>query len=213
MRYLEDLREITRREGCSVHAYLLMTNHVHLLMTPTARGQIAKVMQALGRKYVRYVNNRYCRTGTLWEGRYKSCLIDSDTYLLRCYRYIELNPIRARMVSHPGKYAWSSYASNGMGKENALVHPHPSYLALGSTRMECCAPYRELVAEALSADDLDHIRLHLQRQHAIGSEPFCTAIAAQLARRVGPAKIGRPRRSLPTMDRALCPVLVSDFSH
>jgi REP element-mobilizing transposase RayT len=106
-RYLQDLKEIALREGCAVHAYVLMTNHVHLLMTPTGSGQIARLMQALGRRYVRYVNDRYHRTGTLWEGRYKSSLVDRDTYLLHCYRYIELNPVRAAMCTDPADYLWS----------------------------------------------------------------------------------------------------------
>jgi len=203
LRYLTELREIARREGCSIHAYVLMTNHVHLLMTPIAQGQVARVMQALGRRYVRYVNDRYRRTGTLWEGRYKSCLIDGDTYLLRCYRYIELNPLRANMIASPADYRWSSYATNALGKEDALIHPHPSYLALGATRAERCDNYCSLVADSLSTDDLDSIRLHLQRQHALGSDRFRSAIEAQLARRVGPAKIGRPRKARPTPESAL----------
>ena len=101
IRYLQDLREIARREGCAVHAYVLMTNHVHLLMTPGATGSIGRTMQALGRRYVRYVNDRHGRTGTLWEGRYKACLVGTDQYLLRCYRYIEFNPVRAAMVARP----------------------------------------------------------------------------------------------------------------
>jgi putative transposase len=104
VRYLQDLREIAIREGCNVHAYVLMTNHVHLLMTPAASGQVARVMQSLGRRYVRYINDRYRRTGTLWEGRYKSSLVDRETYLLHCYRYIELNPIRAHMTADPLDY-------------------------------------------------------------------------------------------------------------
>jgi putative transposase len=100
-RYLQDLKEIALREGCAVHAYVLMTNHVHLLMTPTGCGQVALIMQALGRRNVRYINDRYHRTGTLWEGRYKSSPVDRDTYLLHCYRYIELNPVRAHMCSDP----------------------------------------------------------------------------------------------------------------
>lgn len=193
-RYLNELREISHREGCRVHAYVLMTNHVHLLMTPSAVGQVARVMQALGRRYVRYVNDSYRRTGTLWEGRYKSCLVDSDSYLLRCYRYIELNPLRARMVTAPGDYPWSSFPSNGLGRHNPLIHPHAGYLSLGSTQAERCEAYRALIAEALSPDDVDHIRLHLQRQHALGSERFRASIEAQLSRRAGPAKIGRPRK-------------------
>ena len=108
LRYLTDLNEIALRAGCSVHAYVLMTNHVHVLATPTEAGQIAHVMQSMGRRYVRYTNDRYHRTGTLWEGRNKACPVQDSTHVLRCYRYIELNPLRAAMVDHPGNYRWSS---------------------------------------------------------------------------------------------------------
>jgi putative transposase len=195
LRYLDDLREITLRESCAVHAYVLMTNHVHLLMTPSSIGQIARIMQALGRRYVRYVNDRYRRTGTLWEGRYKACLVDSDAHLLRCYRYIELNPVRARMVADVSEYAWSSYAHNALGAVNPLIKPHACYLSLGSTSIERCEAYRDLVRQSVDPEELARIRLHLQRQHALGSERFRSAIEAQLARRAGPAKIGRPRKS------------------
>lgn len=195
VRYLQVLREIALREKCAVHAYVLMTNHVHLLMTPTATGQISRVMQSLGRRYVRYVNDRYRRTGTLWEGRYKSSLVDRDTHLLHCYRYIELNPMRARMTADPIDYPWSSHACNAFGRDDPLVHPHANYLALGNTRSERCAAYRTLAMEALSEDDLNTIRAHLQRQHALGTDRFRAAIEAQLQRRAGPAKIGRPRKT------------------
>lgn len=200
--YLINLREISLREGCRIHAYVLMTNHVHMLVTPASSGQIARLMQALGQRYVRYINDRYRHTGTLWEGRYKSCLVDSDDYLLRCYRYIELNPVRARMVAHPGDYRWSSYLCNGMDREDPLLHPHANYLALGATQAEGCAVYRTLVAEALSLDDLESIRRHLQSQYALGSDRFRSAIEAQLNRRVGPAKIGRPRKTTLTLESA-----------
>jgi putative transposase len=195
LRYLDELREICLREGCDVHAYVLMTNHVHLLMTPSARGQVARAMQALGRRYVRYVNDRYRRTGTLWEGRYKACLVDSESYLLRCYRYIELNPVRARMVASAADYPWSSYASNAHGVANALIHQHPSYLILGANETGRCAAYRALLEQAITTDELDSLRLHLQRQHPYGTERFRASIEAQLSRRAGPAKTGRPKKS------------------
>jgi putative transposase len=194
-RYLQDLKEIALHEHCAVHAYVLMTNHVHLLMTPDESGQVARVMQALGRRYVRYINDRYRRTGTLWEGRYKSSLVDRDTYLLRCYRYIELNPVRARMCTDPADYPWSSHGANALGDDNILVHPHRSYLRLGESREERCAAYRAVALENLADEDVEAIRLHLQRQHALGSNRFRAAIEAQLARPAGPLKIGRPRRA------------------
>jgi len=107
------LKEAAAKHSVAVHAFVLMTNHVHLLMTPETEKGISAVMQTLGRQYVRYFNHRYQRTGTLWEGRYKSCLVSSDAYLLGCYRYIELNPVKAKMVERPDDYVWSSYRSNG----------------------------------------------------------------------------------------------------
>lgn len=103
-RYLHDLNEIALREGCAIHAYVLMTNHVHLLVTPSDVGRVSRMMQALGRRYVRHVNRTYHRTGTLWEGRYKACLVADDAHLLQCHRYIELNPLRAAMVADPRDY-------------------------------------------------------------------------------------------------------------
>ena len=195
-RYRSDLREITLHEGCEIHAYVLMTNHVHLLMTPNGVGQVARIMQSLGRRYVRYVNDRHHRTGTLWEGRYKACLVGTARYLLRCYRYIELNPVRAAMVEQPGDYRWSSYGSNASGVFDPLVRPHSAYVALGTNPEQRCKAYREFVAEAIGEIELDEIRLHLQRQYAFGPNRFRDAIEAQLGRRAGPAKIGRPTKKM-----------------
>ena len=136
--YLEKLGLACERFSCDLHAYVLMTNHVHLLMTPHAEDSIGKVMQSLGRYYVQYFNCRYRRTGTLWEGRYKATLLDSDTYLLTCSRYIELNPVRAAMVEAPSDYPWSSYSCNAMGKITSLITPHELYLELGSTTDDRC---------------------------------------------------------------------------
>ena len=179
-----------------------MTNHVHLLLTPAAAGQVASLMQALGRRYVRYVNDRYHRTGTLWEGRYKACPVDRESYLLHCYRYIELNPVRARTVERPGDYRWSSYGANADGQPDLLVTAHPGLLALGTDPASRQAAYRELVRQAVSDDELAAIRRHLQRQHALGTERFRAAIEAQLGRRAGPAKIGHPRKAA---ESTLCP--------
>jgi putative transposase len=202
IRYRDDLREIALREGCAVHAYVLMTNHVHLLVTPTEAGQVSRVMQALGRRYVRYVNDCYHRTGTLWEGRYKACLVDSDTYLLRCYRYIERNPVRAAMIADPGDYPWSSFACNALGQDDRLIRPHPAYVALDADPVARRAAYRGVVLADTDPAELDAIRLYLQRQHALGSERFRAAIETQLSRRVGPARIGRPRKGKCTIQEA-----------
>jgi REP-associated tyrosine transposase len=194
LRYLQALRELSVREHCAVHAYVLMTNHVHLLVTPEATGQISRMMQSLGRRYVRYVNDRYHRTGTLWEGRYKASAVDSETYLLSCYRYIELNPVRARMVAEPGDYRWSSYSANALGALDPAIRAHPTYLALGEDAAAGHAAYRALVADAIPEQDVHAIRLQLQRQHALGPDTFRASIEAYLGRRAGPGKVGRPRK-------------------
>lgn len=195
VRYLDELRTAATRSGCAIHAYVLMTNHVHLLVTPGAVGQVGAMTQALGRRYVRYVNDRYGRTGTLWEGRYKACPVQSDAHLLRCYRYIELNPVRAAMVAAPGEHAWSSYAANALGARDALVTPHPQYLALGSDEAVRLPVYRAWVAEAVTPEELETIRNRLQRQHALGTDRFTAMIEEQLGRSVRPGRIGRPRWS------------------
>mgnify|MGYP003582604677 CR=1 FL=1 len=194
-RYLQDLRELALALDCHVHAYVLMTNHVHLLVTPMQPGALSLLMQALGRRYVRYVNDRYRRTGTLWEGRYKACLVDGDDYLLRCYRYIELNPVRAGMVADPADYAWSSHRANALGMPDPLLRPHERYRALGRNDETRRTTYRSLVVAGLDPAEVDHIRATLQRQHALGSDRFRDAIERQLGRRAGPARIGRPPKA------------------
>jgi putative transposase len=126
------LKTACEHHGCQIHAYVFMTNHVHLLMTPQTEDGIGKVMQSVGRRYVQYFNFTYGRTGTLWEGRYKATLIDTERYLLTCYRYIELNPVRAGLVAGPGEYPWSSYGANALGRYDPLVTLHGQYLGLGT---------------------------------------------------------------------------------
>src|SRR5699024_2265711 len=143
--YLEQLGEAAAKHQCDIHAYVLMTNHVHLLMTPHKPDGIAKTMQSLGRRYVYYVNRTQQRTGTLWEGRYRASLIDSTRYLLACYRYIELNPVRAEMVAQPADYRWSSYRAHAMGQLDALITDREEYLSLGHTPNERQRAYCDLV--------------------------------------------------------------------
>ncbi|MBB1089108.1 transposase [Lysobacter sp. SG-8] len=200
VRYLQDLRELTLRHGCAVHAYVLMGNHVHLLATPRETGQVPRLMQDLGRRYVRYVNDHYHRTGTLWEGRYKSCLVAGDRSLLQCQRYIELNPVRARMVADPADYRWSSHRHTADGHPDPLIHPHPAWRALGDGPDACRRAWRAAVMQAVDPDETDAIRLHLQRQHAYGPDRFRRAIEAQLGRPAGPRKIGRPRKCPAPLD-------------
>jgi putative transposase len=128
--YAHWLHAASTQFGVAVHAWVFMTNHVHLLVTPSAQGAVSGMMQTVGRCYVRYFNHRYRRTGTLWEGRFKSCVVQCERYLLNCHRYIELNPVRAGLVGHPGDYRWSSYHTNGWGRSSAMLTPHAMYLAL-----------------------------------------------------------------------------------
>ena len=189
------LREAALREGCAVHAYVLMTNHVHLLLTPRQPHAVPRTLQALGRRYVRYINDTHHRSGTLWEGRYKSSLVDNGDYLLHCHRYIELNPLRAAMVGDPRDYRWSSHRALAFGDADPLVHTHPAYQTLADDPATRQCLYREMVMATVDPADVDAIRRHLQRQHAYGGDRFRQVIEAQLGRSVGSQKIGRPRKT------------------
>jgi putative transposase len=156
--YLHFLGSSATRFGCAVHAYCLMSNHVHLLITPQTPDACGAFMKHLGQCYVQAVNKRLARSGTLWEGRFRSSLVQSESYVLACYRYIELNPVRAGMVSSPDDYSWSSYAANAEGKENALLQSHPAYESLGQDRRQRTAAYKELCGDALPLIDLEQIR-------------------------------------------------------
>ena len=192
-RYLGDLKEALARNDCRLHAYVLMTNHVHLLLTPMAEHGVSHLMQDVGRKYVRYINHRYRRSGTLWEGRYKSSLIDSEAYLLTCMRYIEINPLRANMVAHPGEYRWSSYAGNAHGQDNALLTPHPVYRRLGSDLTACRHVYRELFRAHMDHTAVHAIREALNQELVLGREDFKDRIEQMTKRQTRPARVGRPR--------------------
>ena len=142
--FLVDLSEAAAQQGCAVHAYALMTNHVHLLLTPAEADGPSRLMQALGARYVGHVNRAYGRTGTLWDGRFRSSVLDSDRYFVACSRYIELNPVRAGLVSDPGDYRWSSFRANALGETDAVLTPHPLYLGLGATAAARQQAYRSL---------------------------------------------------------------------
>lgn len=191
--YLADLRQAADKNDCRVHAYVLMPNHVHLLVTPMAEHGVTHLMQDVGRKYVRYVNHRYQRTGTLWEGRYKSSLIDSEAYLLACMRYIELNPIRAGLVQRPEDYLWSSYASNAHGKNDALLTPHPLMAHLEMDTKTWQRVYRDLFRRPLAQDTVDSIREALNQELVLGREPFKDKIEKLTTRQTRPGHSGRPR--------------------
>jgi putative transposase len=156
--YLDMLRECAFDCGCAVHAYVLMTNHVHLLLSPDDDDGASLMMQRLGRRYVGYFNRRHGRTGTLWEGRFRSSLIEDERYLMICHRYIELNPVRARMVDAPSYYPWSSHAANAFGHDSALLTPHPGYTGLGIDSLTRQAVYRDMFNETLPDEVLDGVR-------------------------------------------------------
>lgn len=185
-RYLETLHEQARRHGCAIHAYVLMTNHVHLLLTPQRPDGVALLMKHLGQRYVQYVNRSYRRSGTLWEGRFRSCLTQREDYVLSCYRYIELNPVRASMVHHPRDYRWSSYRANGEGHPDPVITPQEEFLRLGRSA------YRDLFAAHLDPERVKEIRQATNGNFALGNERFRIEIEQVLQRRAGPGKSGRP---------------------
>ena len=191
-RYLYLLTEFAPKFGCSVHAFVLMTNHVHLLLTPLCPYGPSQLMKHLGQHYVQYVNRTYQRSGTLWEGRFRSCLTQSEDYLLACYRYIELNPVRASMVRHPSDYCWSSYRVNADGAISNLVMPHEQYLRLGRSTEERREAYRNLFRRQLEPEVLTAIREATIGNIALGSRRFQEGIEAALGRRAGRGKPGRP---------------------
>jgi len=162
--YLRLLLEYSRKAGCSVHAYCLMTNHVHLLVTPSEPDACGQLMKSVGQHYVEHVNRVHRRTGTLWEGRFKSSVVASTDYILTCYRYIELNPIRAGLSSHPREYQWSSHGHNAEGCPDSIVTPHPAYAALERHA------YRALFGAPLDAEVLSEIRSATRNGRALGSE-------------------------------------------
>lgn len=191
--YLDDLQESAVKFDCQIHAYVLMTNHVHLLITPFEDHGISQMMQALGRRYVYYVNKTYKRTGTLWEGRYKASLIDSDRYLLTCMRYIELNPIRASMVDYPGEYKWSSYQANAQGGSDPLIAVHPLYTELGVNAEIRQAAYRELFRHHMDDSTLHEIRESLNHELVMGRTYFKDKIEEITQRQTRLGLPGRPK--------------------
>ena len=190
--YLEALKTAATRYDVDVHAYALMTNHVHLLVTPYDQTGPSRMMQHLGRKYVLRFNTIHKRTGTLWEGRFRSSIIDSETYLFACYRYIELNPVRANMVTHPGDYRWSSFQANALGKTDDSVTPRKEWLDLGATTSERCQKYRALFDSYSERDDDETIRLAVRKGLPAGSRNFRKDVEVTLDQRIGSGRRGRP---------------------
>ena len=201
--YLEKLEDACQRFDCDLHAYVLITNHVHLLMTPHTMDGLSKVMQSLGRSYVQYFNYQYRRTGTLWEGRYKATLLDSERYLLTCYRYIELNPVRAGMVSNPADYPWSSYCENALGKETDRLQPHDLYRRLGGTEEERAQAYRKLFNSHIPKSTLGEIRESTNKAWVLGNDRFREEIEAMTKRQTSPKARGGDRKSADYRNRRI----------
>ncbi len=192
--YLHWLDRYARRLGVALHAWVLMSNHVHLLLTPPSPAHASRLMQALGRRYVRYVNLTYRRSGTLWEGRFRACAVHAEDYLLSCMRYIELNPVRAGMVADPGDYRWSSYRQNGLGLADPMLTEHPLYTDLGETSPSRQAAYRSLFRAQLEESALAGIRVATASGHLLAGEQFRKEIEAARGVLLGPAPRGRPRK-------------------
>ena len=189
--FRECLLASVARFGCEIHAYVFMHNHVHLLMSSCSAHGISKVMQCVGRRYVRYFNHRHQRTGTLWEGRYRASVIDSERYLFTCSRYIEENPVRAGVVMEPSQYPWSSYHANALGSGDALVTPHDLYTALGSTASSREHAYRAMFSTNLDTSTITMIRDATNQAWALGDDRFRKAVG-RVGRRAAPLLPGRP---------------------
>ena len=193
--YRETLCVAADRYDCEIHAYVLMTNHTHLVITPGTKRSLPLLMQAIGRGYVQKLNRHYNRTGTLWQGRYKASLIQDDLYLLTCYRYVELNPVRAGMVRQPGDYPYSSYHHNAAGKMDNLLTEHSVYRSLAASPEQRRAAYRALFADEIASDILELVRDTTNACRVLGNNRFKDRVEARLGRSVRRGKAGRPPRS------------------
>ena len=194
-RYLGLLAELAPAHNVAVHAFVLMPNHVHLLLTPADRQAISRMMQALGRRYVRWFNRRHARTGTLWEGRFRASVVESERYLFACSRYIEMNPVRAGLVTDPAEYRWSSFAHHVGLRPEPLISEHPLVWSLGNTPYERQAAYRKLFDQPFDAGETHGIRSAIQGGWVIGDPQFAAMIGELAQRRALPARSGRPRKA------------------
>jgi putative transposase len=193
--YLDKLRLAAAEHDCAIHAYVLMCNHVHLLVTPGHADSVSKAMQSLGRRYVQHFNTCYRRSGTLWEGRYRATLIQSEAHLLTCMRYIEMNPVRAGMVTRPSAYRWSSHAGNALGQADDIITQHAEYRGLGGSAPARLAAYRLLFKDRIPERELAAIRTATNKGWVLGNDRFKRRMEKQAARRVEPAPRGGDRKS------------------
>ena len=193
-RFLTHLKEASVRYGLAIHAYVLMSNHVHFLATPATRSSLPKAMQYIGRRYIAYFNRRNERTGTLWEGRHKSGPVACDFHFFACHRYIELNPVRAGLTAGPEAFHWSSYAGNALGRPDVLLTPHDEYLALGASEWERYAAYRSLFDEPIPRELMEELRACSNRGWPLGDEAFRAAIERDTGNQASPRRRGRKRK-------------------
>jgi len=194
--FIECLRDSKEKTKSKIYAYCLMPNHVHLLVEPSTDKGLGNMMQSLGRRYVQYINQTYGRTGTLWEGRFKSSLVSQDEYLLVCSRYIELNPVRAKMVQKPKDYRWSSYGFKAEGRTDVILDQDPMYLEFGNTEKERQRNYKRWIYENIKDEELDMIRHRTQKGGIIAHRNFMDKVSEILGMNMVLRPRGRPRKSL-----------------
>ncbi len=199
--YLACLKAASQAEKIDIHAYVLMTDHVHLLVSPRCEHSVYRMMMQLGQRYTRYFNKKYYHHGDLWEDRFRSCIIDAENYLLTCQRYIELNPVRSGIVSKPSEYIWSSYLVNTHGLSPDFITPHAKYNALGADDAERRKVYRELFRQQLDPQLVDQINEHTNGGYCLGSDQFKLEIELMLGRRVIRGKQDRPAARLQIRSR------------
>ena len=204
LEYLRIVKSMAEEYQCLIHAYVLMTNHVHLLVTPFSENSISRLFQGLGRQYVTYINKTYGLSGSLWEGRHKGNIIDTDVYFLTCMRYIELNPVRANMCADPGEYRWSSYAANALGEPNSILTPHAEYDHLGKNRILRQKMYRSLSKEILDAEIMSDLRNGVQSGTPVGGNDFTRKIEQLLNCKTGYIVRGRPKNIQPGSEHSTC---------
>ncbi|MFH0838719.1 MAG: transposase [Candidatus Omnitrophota bacterium] len=194
--FIECLKAAKEKTKSKIYAYCFMTNHVHLFLEPSSKDGIGDMIQSLGRRYVRYINQTYKRTGTLWEGRFKSSLVSKDEYLLACARYIELNPVRAKMVTNPKDYPWSSFGFRADGRPDELLDEDPVYNGLGKTSRERQTNYKEWLKRGIPKEELSLIRNAVQKGGIFGNKRFFDRVVQLTGRAVVLRPRGRPKKSL-----------------
>jgi putative transposase len=194
MVYLVTLRDLAAKHQCTVHAYCLMTNHVHLLLTPHSGEGCTGLMRDLGQRFVQYFNRRHDRTGTLWEGRFRSSVVESARYVLACYRYIELNPVRAGLVRDAADYPWSSHGVNIGQAPKTFLMPHAEFAALGSSALACESAYRRLFDIDIESTVIREIREATNGGYPLAGETFKAHLKSIAPRKVERGRAGRPSK-------------------